>query len=207
MKGEASASGSAKKRRAITLEVKMDIIMRLEKGEKMAEVARKFNMNRSTVCMILKSKEKIVKHVKSSVTMQSTIISKKGGRVIEAMEKQLGLWIKDCIQKRKPLCLAVIQEKARSLFNTIRTEYSDEVSFVATHGWFNRFKALSNLHNVVFVEAASVDSLTHSLTATKEFPHILEEIFHQGNYTPQQIFNVNETGLYWKKMPDCAFFS
>lgn len=69
MKGEVSASGSAKKRRAIALEVKMDIIKRLEKGEKMAEVARKFNPNRSTVCTILKSKEKIVEHVKSSVPM------------------------------------------------------------------------------------------------------------------------------------------
>lgn len=122
------------------------------------------------------------------------------------MEKQLGLWIKDCIQKQKLLCRAVIQEKARSLFNNLRTEYGDEVSFVASHGWFNRFKARSNLHNVVFVEAASVDFHTHSLTSAKEFPHILEQIIHQGNYTPQQIFNVDETGLYWKKMPDCTFF-
>ena len=68
------ASGSAKKRQAITLKVKMDIIKRLEKGEKMSDVARKFNMNRSTVGTIIKNKEKLVEHVKSSVSMQSTII-------------------------------------------------------------------------------------------------------------------------------------
>ena len=61
------ASGSAKKRQAITLEVKMDIIKRLEKGEKMSDVARNFNMNRSTVGTIIKNKEKIVEHVKSLV--------------------------------------------------------------------------------------------------------------------------------------------
>ncbi|KAK3876081.1 hypothetical protein Pcinc_019093 [Petrolisthes cinctipes] len=94
-------NGSAKKRQAITLEVKMDIIKRLESGEKMANVARKFNMNRSTIGTILKNKAKIVEHVKSSVPMQSTIISKKRGKVIEEMEKHLALWMEDHFQKRK----------------------------------------------------------------------------------------------------------
>lgn len=40
MNGE--ASGSAKKHQAITLEAKIDV-MRFEKGEKMADVAQKFN--------------------------------------------------------------------------------------------------------------------------------------------------------------------
>ncbi|XP_045101357.1 tigger transposable element-derived protein 1-like [Portunus trituberculatus] len=191
------ASGSAKKRQAITLEVKMDIIKRLEKGEKMSDVARKFNMNRSTVGTIIKNKEKIVEHGKSAVPMQSTIISKKRGKVIEEMEKHLGIWFEDCIQKRKHLCLMMIQEKALSLFNELKAEYGEDVSFTASHGWFNRFKARNNLHNMkVSGEAASAD-----VKAAEKFPGKLAEIIHQGGYTPQQIFNVDETGLYWKKMP------
>ncbi|XP_045117649.1 tigger transposable element-derived protein 1-like [Portunus trituberculatus] len=197
------AGGSAKKRQAITLEVKMDIIKRLEKGEKMSDVARKFNMNRSTVGTIIKNKEKIVEHVKSAVPMQSTIISKKRGKVIEEMEKHLGVWFEDCIQKRKRLCLMMIQEKALSLFNELKAEYGEDVSFTASHGWFNRFKARNNLHNVkVSGEATSAD-----VKAAEEFPGKLAEIICQGGYTPQQIFNVDETGLYWKKMPDQTYIS
>ena len=73
----------------------------------------------------------------------------------------------------------------------------------ASHGWFNRFKARHNLHNVkVSGEAASAD-----VKAAEEFPGKLAEIIHQGGYTPQQIFNVDETGLYWKKMPDRTYIS
>ena len=181
----------------------MDIIKRLEKGEKMSDVARKFNMNLSTVGTIIKNKEKIVEHVKSAVPMQSTIISKKRGKVIEEMEKHLGVWFEDCIQKRKRLCLMMIQEKALSLFNELKAEYGEDVSFTASHGWFNRFKAHNNLHNVkVSGEAASAD-----VKAAEEFPGKLAEIIHQGGYTPQQIFNVDENGLYWKKMPDQTYIS
>ena len=108
------------------------------------------------------------------------------------MEKHLGVWIEDCTQKRKRLCLMMIQEKALSLFNELKAEYGEDASFTASHGWFNRFKARNNLHNVkVSGEVASAD-----LKAAEEFPGKLAEIIHQGGYTPQQIFNVDETGLY-----------
>ncbi|XP_063608853.1 tigger transposable element-derived protein 1-like isoform X2 [Penaeus indicus] len=139
------ASGSAKKRQAITFQVKMDIIKRFEKGEKMSAVARKFNMNRSTVGTIIKNKEKIVEHMKNPVPMQSTIISKKRGKVIDAMERRLGVWFRDCLQKQKRLCLMMIKEKALSLFNELKAEYREDVTFTASHGWFNRFKARNNL--------------------------------------------------------------
>jgi hypothetical protein len=46
-------------------------------------------MNESTVRTIIKDKVRIMQYVKSSVPMQSTIISKKRGIVIEELEKIL----------------------------------------------------------------------------------------------------------------------
>ena len=57
----------------------MAIIKKLDNGEKMVNTAHAFNMNRSTVGTIYMSKDHIMKHVKSAVPMQSTIISKKRG--------------------------------------------------------------------------------------------------------------------------------
>ncbi|XP_045137247.1 tigger transposable element-derived protein 1-like [Portunus trituberculatus] len=69
----------------------------------------------------------------------------------------------------------MIQEKALSLFNELKAEYGEDVSFTASHGWFNCFKARNNLHDVkVSGEAASAD-----VKAAEEFPGKLTEIICQ----------------------------
>ena len=86
-----SESGNVKKRQAISFETKVAIIKKLDAGEKMVNVARTYNMNRWTIGTIYKQKDRIMEHVKSAVGMQSTIISKKRGELIEEMEKLLGI--------------------------------------------------------------------------------------------------------------------
>ena len=36
---------------------------------------------------------------------------------------------------------------------------------------------------------------------------MLREILDEGLYLPEQVFNVDETGLYWKRMPDRSYIS
>ncbi|XP_053571656.1 tigger transposable element-derived protein 1-like [Bombina bombina] len=75
--------------------------------------------------------------------------------------------------------------------------------FVASRGWFYRFKKRANLHNIkVQGEAASADA-----SAASDFNKILEDIIDDGDYLPEQIFNVDETGLFWKKMPERTYIS
>lgn len=38
-------------------------------------------------------------------------------------------------------------------------------------------------------------------------PGSAEEVIREGEYTPQQVFNVDEIGLYWKRMPEGTFIS
>ncbi|XP_021573038.1 tigger transposable element-derived protein 1 [Carlito syrichta] len=197
-------AGTAKKRQAITMETKVKIIERVERGEKMVDVARSYNMNRSTICTILKNKDKIMEHMKSAVPM-STIISKKRGKVMEEMEKLLSVWMQDQHQRRVPLSLMLIQEKAKSLYEDLKKKHGEEsegASFNASHGWFHRFKARANLHVKVSGEAVSADTV-----AAREFPETLREIIDEGMYLPEQVFNVDETGLYWKRMPDRSYIS
>ena len=79
--------------------IKVKITERAERGEKMVDVTRSYNMNHSTIGMILKNKDKIMDHVKSAVPMMSTIISKKCGKVLEEMEKLLRVWMQDQHQR------------------------------------------------------------------------------------------------------------
>ena len=82
--------------------------------------------------------------------------------------------------------------------NTVKNQGT---SFNVSHGWFHQFKARANLHNVkVSGEPASTDTV-----AAREFPEMLQEIVDEGAYLPEQVFNVDETGLYWKRMPDRSY--
>lgn len=50
------------------------------------------------------------------------------------------------------------------------------------------------------VEAASADD-----QAALEFPDMLKVIFKHGNFPPQLIFSVDETGLFWKSISAFTF--
>lgn len=60
-----------------------------------------------------------------------------------------------------------------------------------------------HLHNIELTgEAASADTVAASLYAK-----ILKDIIEGGGYLPNQVFNADETGLFWKRMPSRTFIS
>ena len=78
-----------------------------------------------------------------------------------------------------------------------------EETFSASQGWLSRFKKRANLyHGVVTREAASADK-----AATERFPQELMKIIEREGYSAKQIFNADETGLFWKKMPEKTYIS
>lgn len=74
-------------------------------------------------------------------------------------------------------------------------ESAEDGKFAASHGWFHRFKKQPNLHHM----SVSSESASTNNTAAEKFPKTVKEIIDKEGYIPQQIFNIDETGLFWKK--------
>lgn len=88
--------------------------------------------------------------------------------------------------------------QAMSLFKDLTKKHGNESEeVVASRGWFSKFKARTNLRNVkVQGEAASADH-----AAASAFPDGFGSD-NLGEGGADQMYNVGETGLSWKCMPE-----
>ncbi|XP_068218893.1 tigger transposable element-derived protein 1-like [Palaemon carinicauda] len=200
-----STSQSAKKeRKAIDLITKMMVIKQHDEGKKVSLIAREMKLSHSTVSTILKDKDRIRDAVKGSAPLRSTIITKQRTGPIHEMEKVLHVWIEDQIKKQIPLSLLTVQTKARGLFQKLSERAGEDYSqeFVASTGWFKRFKKRFQLHNILFTG----ESASSNEEEARKFVDDLNEIIKDEGYLAEQIYNVDETGLYWKRMPACTYF-
>ncbi|XP_055768984.1 tigger transposable element-derived protein 1-like [Salvelinus fontinalis] len=75
-------------------------------------------------------------------------------------------------------------------------------AFNASKGWFEKFKKRFGLKNVcLHGEMASADTAEAEAFVNNKFKAIIEE----GGYKPEQVFNMDETALFWKRMPSRTF--
>ncbi|KAM3836532.1 tigger transposable element-derived protein 1-like [Vipera latastei] len=193
--------GRKKQRRTINLDLKMKIIKAHDEGKKVNIIAQEEGLAHSTISTILKDKERIKKAIKGASGTDAIITRHRTGLIHET-EKLLLLWIEDQIQKRIPISLSLIQAKARSIFTTLKERAGQDCTevFTASRGWFMRFQRRFNYHSTrKSRKGASVDE------AAKRFLDELDDIIAKGSYLPEQIFNVEETWLFWKKMPDRTY--
>lgn len=105
----------------------------------------------------------------------------------------------------------IIREKARKLYHQFatgdHTEGTEEPQpgpstapvpedFQASKGWFDHFQKCFNIKSVsLHGEAASADK-----EAMEKYLETFRHIIEEKGYKAQQAFNVDETGLFWKKM-------
>ncbi|XP_056379957.1 tigger transposable element-derived protein 1-like isoform X2 [Hyla sarda] len=105
-----------------------------------------------------------------------------------------------------------ICERAKCIFEELKAKAEssgDSAStnryetFRASKGWFERFKQRCEVKSVIrHGEAASANH-----EAADSFKMEFQRLMEDEGYLPQQVFNCDETGLFWKKMPKRTFIT
>lgn len=222
-------SAVKKARRFINLETKLDIIRRSERGLSGAAIARALGLRDSTVRTILKNGERIKRIYDERMfakgndgerkiqilTIRRPIISK---AVSLEIENTLSTWYAKEIQNGNVIDFEEFKSKALSIYKEITKDYTNSGLYAINREVYEfckrRFSTVSDTSS----EAASADTEeinsvatnfcevisdnnAYDLQTANAFSQNFHDIVEEGGYTPLQIFTVNETHLFWKRLP------
>ena len=157
------------------------------------KLSEKYHVSLSSVCNILKRK---TEYLHDYETNQNQNIKRKFKNFDSIkLDEQVYEWFTHQRSKNIPISGTILQEKAREIAESLGDNLG---SFKASNGWLEKFRKRHNIsHRVISGESSSVDIATVN-DWIQRIPNITE------NYDARDIFNCDETGLFYKAMPDTS---
>ncbi|XP_068205097.1 tigger transposable element-derived protein 1-like [Palaemon carinicauda] len=206
-----TSEGSAKyQRKHMTLEGKVKLLDKCKEGMKIDDVARLFEVSESTVRSIIRQEEKIRGAVAAGAPSTAKAVSMS---IKEMMIKNAPFsWIKD--QNREGIDVANLMiQMVNSLLphstedvpqpSTSQDAATLQTLIQASNSCSDEFKHRFGLKNMMITgESASADH-----EAAARFPDELQTLIVEKGYKPEQVWNMDETGLFWKTMPQKIFIA
>ncbi|XP_036338616.1 jerky protein homolog-like [Rhagoletis pomonella] len=113
----------------------------------------------------------------------------------QMMEERLYNWFIKKRQLNVRVSSEILREKAKVFCSEI---YGSNVEFFASKGWFNNFRSR---YGIKFLKISG-EKLTNDSTAVQPFIEQLQTKIREKGLTNSQIYNADETALFWKKLPD-----
>ncbi|KAM7304032.1 tigger transposable element-derived protein 6-like [Ixodes scapularis] len=178
---------ATKVRSSLPFSTKVEIIRRVERGEK-SEVAASFKIARSTLSTILKNKPAILQKARDRPNADGKRIR---APAFDRVEKALYAWFLDIRARNLPVSGPMLQQKAKDFAFLL-----DVQAFSGGSGWLQRFKERYDIvGKVVAGESRAVDNESVKKWIAENWPAITEQ------YRPCDIYNTDETALFWQLLP------
>uniref|UniRef100_A0A8C4Q6N4 HTH CENPB-type domain-containing protein n=1 Tax=Eptatretus burgeri TaxID=7764 RepID=A0A8C4Q6N4_EPTBU len=182
-----------RKRVVMTIQEKVRACERYRRGESLHKLSQEMGAGLSTVYDWVKQE----KELKEKLCEQGNGCKTKTMRAAqnEDMETDLLLWISEMHRSNLPISGPLVMEKAKALYDAAPGPSGERKPFGVSDGWLAKFKHRHGLQfDSMQGEVAEVD-----YEAAEKFKAKFVKIVAE--YHPDQIFNADETGLFWKKLP------
>ena len=195
-------TGSGKKK-FLTHSIKLDIIKKKEQGMGNTAIGREMGLSESTVHTVWKNREAIKKTVKTYGASSLDGCSRNSNPAVILMERYLATFCERKAKEGIELTNSYIRENAARFFSVAKRKVRSTREFKASVGWAVSFLKRKGLRNVAFTgERTSADE-----SAAEQFTTILKNVIEEGGYTNDQIYNLDETALYYKAMPKKTYIA
>jgi len=192
-----SKQGAAGKRKHVTLTIpqKLEIIRRLESGESRSVVMAAYNIGSSTIYDIRKQKDQLRLFLASSENVKGLLKRQtlKQPKLAQ-LDKVLYRWFTTMRSEGKPVTGPMIIEKAKSLYDEMKV--SEKCTF--SEGWLRNFKQRHGIRK----RDVSGDVLSADVEAAERYSELFRNLVERNKLLPTQIYNANETGLFWRCLPN-----
>lgn len=161
-----------RKRRNISMDVKIAIIRKVDSGEREAHVGKEFGLSRSTVKSVYKNKQRILQCAETGMSMS---MNKRQGLVKGIMESQLDNWIEEQHKRNMLVNHATVIRQARVLFDRVKAEHvGNQETFCASYSWRRRFRDRFNLHRSSYTKMSPGRKYLFNLLILKSVAFIFE---------------------------------
>ena len=153
------------------------------------EIAAKFGISQSQVSRIAKNQQEILNkwHTNDNPNRKRQRTGKDAD-----VETALKMWFTSSRGRDVPLSGPVLQEKAKDLAKTL-----NKPDFKPTSGWFCRWK---ERNAIVYKRVHGEKKDAYEPAAEQWIRDVLPELVK--NYKPENIYNCDETGIYYRAMPE-----
>ncbi|TRZ16442.1 hypothetical protein HGM15179_010665 [Zosterops borbonicus] len=187
---EALPEHTARRKKSISIEEKIDIISAVESGKKKADVAAKYGIKRNSLSSIMKNKEKVLEAFE---TLRFDPKRKRLRTALHAdLEEALMKWCRVAQCLNVPVSGPMLRLKANDFAQKL-----GHGDFKCSNGWLDRFKAR---YGLVFraqpVEAAATPTVG---APTLWYENVL--LYYLNDYQPKNVFYIQETGLFYQMLP------
>lgn len=179
--------------KTLSLENKVRLIQKSESGTKRkCEIAKEFGIQPNTLSTILRNKEKILK----AWTYNEVCASRKRLREprFSELEECTLRWFKEARDNNIPISGPVLLNKAEEFSKMLKID-----NFKGSIGWLNRFK---ERHGLSFKKVCS-ESASVSENDCENWKIKLTSFISK--YDSSNIFNIDETALFYRCTPDKSF--
>ena len=187
-----------KEKKMCSIGEKFQALERLDKGESVMKVkimkAKIIGVGVTTVKVWKRNRENIQSF---SLTCDSNPNFRKTIKrpILETLDEALWIWFCQEREKGTPLSGPLIKEKAYLLHLKLN---DNEKTFTASEGWLNRWNKRHGIQQMkICGEKLSADNV-----ASKQFIKKFEALLKEHSLTSEQVYNIDETGLNYKMLPN-----
>jgi hypothetical protein len=184
---------TSKKRKQIDYETKLAIVNNAP-SLTTAELAVKYSLAKSTISTIVSDKAKVLQHFQQNIANPNS--KRLRGSYYEDVEEAVMFWFEKATKMNITVDGPLVQAHALKYATML-----GHTEFKASCGWLEKFKKRQQISwKTIVGEAGLTDSNVTTNYITKVLPALIK------TYDARDIFNADETALYYKAMPDKTLF-